>query len=153
MMFSRDAMTASATDAATPPRIPNTTNILLRLGVTTLHSLPSPRRAARASGPARDSAARTKRSRTTPKSRAQNTAKRSARNRPSPGIGRSSCAHRLAHPTRLAFAIQDLGTDPDAEHRAEEQHEAHEHREQRPEHAARHRRLLEFHDRRTLVQR
>src|ERR1022692_2641716 len=134
MMFSRDAMTASATEAATPPKIPRTTNNLLRLGVTISHSppSPSPTRAARASEPARDSVAQTKDSTAKPRSRAHSKARHSARNLPSQRSRRPSCSQHLAHPTGLAFAIQHFTAQAHAKHRAEEQHEAEKHREQRP---------------------
>src|ERR1700690_1973492 len=138
MMFSREAMTASATEAATPPKIPTTTNSLLRLGVTFPHSPPSPRHAERASVPARDSGAQTINSTATPISRAQSTARRTARSRPSRRRRRSSSLHRLADPTGLPFPVEDFSAHPNAEHRAEEQHIAEKHCKQRQQHAGGH---------------
>src|SRR5271165_6135843 len=153
MMFSRDAMTASATEAATPPKMPTTTNSLLRLGVTIPHSPPSPRRAARASEPVRDSGAQTKHSTAIPRSRAQSTAIHSERSRPWRRSRRSSCLHRLTDPTRLPLPVEDFSAHTNAQHSTEEQHVAQEHREQRPQHTAGHRRFFKLHDRRALVQR
>src|SRR6267142_825777 len=94
MMFSRDAMTASATEADTPPRMASTTNKRLRLGVMSRRSGPSPTRGPRAPAPPR-------------------------------------APHR----------------------RPTEQHEAEQHGQHGPEHAARHGGFAEFNNRGPLVQR
>src|SRR6266851_8263026 len=128
MMFSREAITASDTEAATPPRMPSTTSRRLRRGVTIPPPSPWPARAPPASAPPHESGAQTRGSTREPSMQTRNTATRSRRTRPSTRKHYPSRFDRLPHPLGLPLSIEDFALQAHAQHRAIEQHEPKEHR-------------------------
>src|SRR6266478_8933509 len=128
MMFSREAMTASDTEAATPPRMPSTTSRRLRRGVMIPPPPPLPARAPPACALLHESAARTRGSMREPSMRTRNTATRSRRTRPSTRNHYPSRFDRLPHPLGLPLSIEDFALQAHAQHRPIEQHEPEQHR-------------------------
>src|ERR1700721_1355267 len=145
MMFSREAMTANDTDAATPPRMPSTTNSRLRRGVIVMLSplpcsvsppswlRPCPRPPPRARvvpsiALQHDSAAPTTGSNQESPPQTRSRATHNARSRPWTRRLRPSRFYCLRHPFGLPFPIENFALQTHAQHRAVEQHEPEGHR-------------------------
>src|SRR5579863_5924612 len=132
MMFSREAMTASATEAATPPSMPSTTNRRLRRGVMIHPPLPFPPLAVPLHKPPHETAAQTINSTPTPGRKNRSRATHSARSRPWPKNCCSSWLNCLSYPRRLPLPVEHLTLQAHTEHCGKEQHETQPHGQQRP---------------------
>src|SRR5258706_6438704 len=130
MMFSREAMTASDTEEATPPKMPSTTSRLWRRGVMIPPPPPLPARAPPASAPPRESGARPRGSTRAPGTQTRSTATRSPRSRPSTRSHCLSRFDRLPHPLGLPLSVEDFPLQAHDQHRPIEQHEPEQHHEQ-----------------------
>src|ERR1700687_3865719 len=105
MMFSREAMTASDTEAATPPRMLSTTSRRLRRGVMIHHQPPSPAPVRPVRAPQHSSGARTTDSTQEQHPQTRNTATRSAHTRPWTKKHFPSRFNRLLHTLGLPLSF------------------------------------------------